>query len=544
MAAEMESSADITSARTPARHLPYRWIPRDTFSHSCALAPALHSRLLAHELASIAREGKAVYDPNVGGSGMELKKEEMPVVQTDVNVGTRTSGPVTIPIGHFPFHEKPPPIHSFTEERGGSPIAEHGRSFYTSSWAYRHLVQAFDRISSTPGACDLGQLTDRGKVHLESIGRLLRDRYVDRLGYLPARLESAELLHIQSSDYARVMESTQYLLAGLYPSAHRLPSLHLTVHVRPMDTEFIYNPPSGCARLTTLYRSFRSQLTASTRPHLSRYESAYPQYLAPDAVIIPGSPEEAAKFKNTGTHHDVYDASACLMGEGKEPLPGMTRDQVKEMGRVLAGVYYGAYGQSPETIRLSMGRLVNRITERLELNAGRAPAVPVDEREPKADVRRRAEEKLAVWSGHDATIAPLLIALKAWDGHWPEFGSNVIFELLEDTSPTTTSPPPPPSRPRPPPPSTPYSARHSILNWRPNPPSSPPSPDLASASPTSPRTHHYVRVLHNLRPLELPTCTTRHPQDGSLCELGSFLSDVVGSVRIGDARWEGECGGK
>ncbi|KXS10620.1 hypothetical protein M427DRAFT_36867 [Gonapodya prolifera JEL478] len=143
------------------------------------------------------------------------------------------------------------------------------------------------------------------------------------------------------------------------------------------------------------------------------------------------------------------------------------------------------------------------------------------------------------------TIAPLLISLKAWDGNWPEFGSNVIFELLEDRSSVPSlanSATPTPVETRQ------YNARHSALNWKsstnPTPPStSKSSPTITKSDPPSPHhtTPHYVRILHNLKPLTLSACTARHPTDPSLCELQSFLKDVVGAVRMGDGEREEGC---
>ncbi|KXS12270.1 phosphoglycerate mutase-like protein [Gonapodya prolifera JEL478] len=561
MAAQMERGADLDSlypqhlklksvqivhrhgARTPAREFSLRWMPSDVFSRSCALAPTLHSRLLAQELLSVAREGKAHYDPNIGGTGMKVGNDG---VGNGNASGHVSSDPAPAAESSFPFHERPIPIHSFYEERGGSRVGEHGEPFYKSSWAYRHLVHALDRIQHSPGTCDLGQLTDSGKTHLQSIGTLLRERYVAHTGFLPPKLDSTDgLLHVQSSDYARVMESTQYLLAGLYPASLRRAGLNLTIHVRPMETEFIYNPPSTCARLQTLYASFNAQFEKSARPQLSAIERAYPQYIDPDAVIIPRGKEEAERFKTRATHHDLYDANACLMGDGKGTLPGVSKEAVTDMGRVLAGVWYGAFCGSLESTRLSMGRLVNRITNRIEAAAGLKPAVPVDDHHVSVGQRESAAEKVAIWSGHDATIAPLLISLKAWDGNWPEFGSNVIFELLEDTSSVpslASSATPTPVETRP------YSARHSVLNWKPSTNPSPPStskssPTITKSDPPSPPhpAPHYVRILHNLKPLTLSACIARHPTDPSLCELQSFLKDVVGAVRMGDREWEEGC---
>jgi hypothetical protein len=45
---------------------------------------------------------------------------------------------------------------------------------------------------------------------------------------------------------------------------------------------------------------------------------------------------------------------------------------------------------------------------------------------------RDKDLKYALFSGHDTTVAPLLGLLGVFDGYWPPYASNVVFELLDD----------------------------------------------------------------------------------------------------------------
>jgi acid phosphatase len=40
--------------------------------------------------------------------------------------------------------------------------------------------------------------------------------------------------------------------------------------------------------------------------------------------------------------------------------------------------------------------------------------------------------KYALFSGHDTTIAPLVSLLGNFDGFWPPYASNLVFELSEE----------------------------------------------------------------------------------------------------------------
>ena len=44
------------------------------------------------------------------------------------------------------------------------------------------------------------------------------------------------------------------------------------------------------------------------------------------------------------------------------------------------------------------------------------------------------KDKITVYSGHDATLRPLLLALRLPLTHWPPYASRLIFELYKPVS--------------------------------------------------------------------------------------------------------------
>ena len=81
-------------------------------------------------------------------------------------------------------------------------------------------------------------------------------------------------------------------------------------------------------------------------------------------------------------------------------------------------------------------------------------------------------------SGHDSTIAPLLIVFKQFDNKWPPFASNVIVELYKSKA-----------------------------------------GDKAATA----NDDHYVRMIYNNKVLRLPECQATAVENGTLCPLNSFL---------------------
>ncbi|KXS12800.1 phosphoglycerate mutase-like protein [Gonapodya prolifera JEL478] len=421
-------------ARTPVVPEIFKWFSPGTFLSSCALAPQLHERLLSKE------------------QGDSLK-------------GASQS---------FPKHERPMPVHTLYKEEGGG-LNETG---HETSDGFKLLT-----AKRSPGECDMGQLTDTGKRQLQSLGQHLRDVYVARLGFLPEKLESPNTIHLASSDMARTIESAQYLVAGLYPAGYCHPSANLRLHIRPHTSEFHYPNYPNCRKLRTLLDEFKTAQLPRVSPRLHELEKKFSRYLPEDSPIMS---EGDAKV----SHLDVYDASACLIAEGLPPITGMTERSTESLGDEYAKMFFEPFGATEQVMRLSMGRLLERIAVRIE-QAARNPSGA-----------RPDATKLAVWSGHDTTLGPLLVALRVFDGKWPQFANNLVFELFEQN---------------------------------PTPPSS-----FLSRS----QSRHYVRLLYNQNPLNLPYCAApdqHHPSDPAMCTLEAFLEGVK-AVRVTDSAWAKECG--
>ena len=73
---------------------------------------------------------------------------------------------------------------------------------------------------------------------MSKAGSNLRSLYVDRLHFLPPKLDAITKhdVSVRSTDYARTIESAQHLLDGLYPQEARETD-GLEVIVRPLEDE-------------------------------------------------------------------------------------------------------------------------------------------------------------------------------------------------------------------------------------------------------------------------------------------------------------------
>jgi hypothetical protein len=93
-------------------------------------------------------------------------------------------------------------------------------------------------------------------------------------------------------------------------------------------------------------------------------------------------------------------------------------DRIDRLGGLQIGALLkggGGWANEVESSRLSIGKLLKEIMDRLESKA----------------TRHNYDPSLYLISAHDTTLVPLLVALGVYDGNWPPFASYISFELWQ-----------------------------------------------------------------------------------------------------------------
>lgn len=371
--------------------------------------------------------------------------------------------------------------------------------------------------------CEAGMLTDVGKIHMMEIGKKLRAHYIDRLKFLPQHLNAdfnRNHLYVRSTAYLRTIESTQYLLSGLFPLAMREPGPGSDIHIHIRATENAYPDGARCARLKELIRDFQTAGIAATQPLRASLANRISPVLHIDSSIA----REAGYHVEVDTHvggplgRDLLfeeavvlaDNIICSTAAGDDLPKGLDKHVEADLKRVFFnGFWRMMQDGSDELKRLAIGRFLGDLSKTLESGVAAATAATSSAARMthEVDSKDTAWPMLAVFSGHDSTLAPLLGVLGApivqdvvdsdTDSDtssttkvihkWPGFGAVVALELYEDTS--TSS------------------------NWL--------------------RRHdHYVRVNYNGKPLALPACSNSNSVlnrghylgDPTMCKLSTFMS--------------------
>ena len=199
-----------------------------------------------------------------------------------------------------------------------------------------------------------------------------------------------------------------------------------------------------CARYAQLIRQFK-QLARSETDELVK--QLQPAMIEP---VLNGS----------ATLLTLYDSLSCRFAHNLPVPSGVKRSDLLSLEKILVRERYEPFARSPDLARVGIGRFLGQLTAQMHTAAA------------------AGEPKLALYSGHDSTVGPLLgcLGLLSKDPHWPTYGANLIFELLEDR--------------------------------------------------LSPKNELFVRVKYNGRTMAIPGCENADPQKrfgGTLCPMSRFL---------------------
>ncbi|KAI7888793.1 histidine phosphatase superfamily [Mucor mucedo] len=310
------------------------------------------------------------------------------------------------------------------------------------------------------GGCYYGQLTNLGRYRMTTLGQRIRHQYIEKLNFLPDVYDEKSI-YVRSSDYIRTQESVQQLVAGgLYPQDKRPSDFLLKLRIRdPRDDLMFPNP--NCYRLRKLTKEFNKTVSDMMQDKFKSLSKKLEKYVS--GVSLDSHPSA----------NGILDTLVAAKVHGFKIPADITDEVFEDLEEIVVKEWFYGSMKSQEVRRLGLGRLMGVIRDRMTLQ----------------EQGKNDQLKLAIYSGHDTTVGPLLIILNAFDDRWPPFGSAVLFELFKQKK----------------------------------------------------SQQHFVRVRYNEKTLELPGCSQKGQHkdgDKSLCTLEAFNKIVKDQVPLD---WEKEC---
>jgi acid phosphatase len=239
-----------------------------------------------------------------------------------------------------------------------------------------------------------GQLTDQGKRDMRQLGRQLRSWYVHKLKLLPSKWDtSSPTISLRSTNYLRTIESLQHLLHGLYPMTAT--TGNPTVVVKDSDDEDMY-PHDRCSSMVLDTNVLRKQFSTIHKDRLL-------------TILNPLSFWHTMDISHANQAYRMYDMLSCLMGNHIEFPEGVTEDDHGVLEGITVDLWARLYENDETFTKRAIGRFIPSITESI-LDAHQNPK----------------SSKASIFSGHDSTLIPIMIAFQNYGGQYPRFSSNVI----------------------------------------------------------------------------------------------------------------------
>ncbi|KAK3671342.1 hypothetical protein LTR78_008802 [Recurvomyces mirabilis] len=393
------------------------------------------------------------------------------------------------------------------------------------------------------GVCEPGELTDLGRQTTLALGERIRNLYVNQLSFLPttATVDTDNNVSLRATPIQRALESVQQAYTGLYPPTHRATALPpKTIVRRSIQDETLFPNESACPRFRELAKAFadRTAKVWNDGPEIRYLNSKLGKWMpeATPKVAVDGHPRLSGLM-------DTINATRAHGSATKLPKEFYEQKVTGYVDRICTEEWFVGYQESNEYRTLGIGALIGdlsqRMVEKVRANDVATPAVG-------AIVAGEGDFKLSMSGCHDTTIASALTALGAFDvsrDHWPNFTSNIAFELFRRKDALVvrdTAAAPPKQTQRPSWWSTLFSSTTATTSSTATLARTP----LTDLPPTERQKleEHYVRLRYNDQPITIPFCAAqkdRHLEgDESFCTLTAF-KQAADSFTPKD--WKGQC---
>ncbi|XP_035029825.2 lysophosphatidic acid phosphatase type 6 [Hippoglossus stenolepis] len=241
-----------------------------------------------------------------------------------------------------------------------------------------------------------GQLTTVGMQQLYELGTRLRRKYIEETPFLGSTFSLAEV-YVRSTNIVRTIESAKCLVAGLFQQKQKEIVHILTTEA---ESEILYPNYHGC-KLLKLLGSHR-WAESSTLPDI-----------AVDLQSIQSALGIAAH-----QHVDfilIRDDMVARETHGLPCPPGLDTWRNKVEQRAVDMICHVYEPSKRENLQLCVGPLLHTLLSNLDEKVQGTSSEP--------------NRKLFLYSAHDTTLIPCLMALGVFDMKWPPYAADITLEL-------------------------------------------------------------------------------------------------------------------
>ncbi|KAI1885230.1 hypothetical protein AGOR_G00218030 [Albula goreensis] len=252
------------------------------------------------------------------------------------------------------------------------------------------------RANTLTGGTYPGQLTTVGMQQLYDLGERLRKRYIEDMQFLMPEFNPAEV-YVRSTNIVRTIESARCLVAGLF---HQKQGDTVPILTSEAEDEILYPNYHGC-RLLKLLSGHRWT------------ESVQLPDIAADLTMIKGALGIASHQRVDFILIRDDMVARETHGLPCPPVLNTWRSTVEQRAvDMICHIYEPSKRQN---LQLCVGPLLNILMVNME-----------DKVQGASSSQNR---KLYLYSVHDTTLMPCLMALGIFDMKWPPYAAEITLEL-------------------------------------------------------------------------------------------------------------------
>jgi lysophosphatidic acid phosphatase type 6 len=279
-------------------------------------------------------------------------------------------------------------------------------------WLYRRVYVRDRNVQA--GTCAQGVLTNRGIRQQISNGHVVRVNYVDGnvAPVLPAAWVNAtrNTFYLRTTNVPRTIQSGDAMFWGIYgnvtapSSTAAIPVIDLHTMDETMDN--MTPNPGVCPGIVA------ASARATSSPAFLAFQKNYLDPLVAEVATAIGYPNLTSTQMEA-----LLDCARAHLCHGKPLHPGLTTSLLERMAAAVtfSYEYLFTFPTPTQAARLTIGTLFADIVEEIETGA---------------TVGRR----FSLFSGHDTTVLPMLMALNVTNALWPPYAATLFFEVSHQSS--------------------------------------------------------------------------------------------------------------
>eukprot|EP01101_Sappina_pedata_P010199 TRINITY_DN6364_c0_g1_i1.p1 TRINITY_DN6364_c0_g1~~TRINITY_DN6364_c0_g1_i1.p1 ORF type:complete len:437 (+),score=84.81 TRINITY_DN6364_c0_g1_i1:41-1351(+) len=255
------------------------------------------------------------------------------------------------------------------------------------------------------GNCALGQMTHLGRLQHNKNGNMLRSAYI-KSGFLAEDYDETQI-ELRADNFQRTIQSLHELVSTLYPTKKSAKSPQI-FDVVSMDliNDNLYPQFSMCPN------GLKNQAASLLSDKYKNFKEEIHEPLLQEFRNITGT-----NLKQVNSMDKLFDCMSVHICHRQDLPQGISMEMYNKIASANTLLWYITkfYPDVQTGVKLGIGFLLREILE-----------------EMRGHIGGESGKRMRIYSAHDTTVMPMLVALDVWDQKWTPYASMLHMELYED----------------------------------------------------------------------------------------------------------------